>query len=169
MSEEAEPPDGQTRRGSRGLKKYAWRVAGGLLVYMVVLRPIAIIALCIPGPWGPSVSAVTPEGINVTIRCRRFGGETDELLYLDRPGEPRKEFIINNTHALDMWYVRAKYTPDVPGIWLESGGSVVCSLDLRSEVFKKEGAPQLPWARIDSGTVIAEGMCRHWWELLLPL
>ncbi len=139
-----------------------------LLLYYLFCRPILIVGFQIPGPYGPPVKTVLSNGDLIHLQCRRVGRESEEILFYSPNHGPEKEFVINAIHALDMWYAKIRERPDGNGIWVESGGVVVCSLDLKTGQFQGEGHTVF-WATPGEGKLIAQGWCRTWWEIISPI
>lgn len=98
-------------------------------VYLLFAKPFLVTLLGLPGPWGPTLAATLPTGEQVELWCRRWGRESDELLYVsDHRG--RVEYIINNIHALDLWYARIRVNKANTHARVESRSAVVATLDL---------------------------------------
>lgn len=139
-----------------------------VIAYLLIVRPLLVIGLRCPGPWGPRVVATTPSDFKVSLRCRHIGAETDEIMAVESPEGSVREYVINDTHALNIWHARIAYDETANGVWVESANCVVGSLNLDTSEFKKEGQPQFRWAVHGQGQTLARLWCRYWWELLLP-
>jgi hypothetical protein len=139
-------------------------------VYYLIIRPCVIILFSIPGPWGPSLSATLPLGEKVIFRCRRRGGETDELLYVDYGNKGVREYCVNCTHALGVKYARLKYAADNRSLFVESGGRVIATLELDSNTFYGENMQQPLWLMNGPVETLVEGWTRYiLFELIWPL
>lgn len=151
-------------------RSYIRSVGIGVLVWYFVFRPLLVIALELPGPWGPPLNTSVQEGWQLQLKCRRFGRETDEILFVTSPAGHRQEFVVNGHHALDVWYatIRRSDPPDCR-VWIESRGEVIASIDLQTMEFWSEANQQPFWAQAGQGKILSHGPTRYWWEILLPM
>ena len=77
-------------------------VLGLLLVYAVLIRPILVCGLMLPGPWGPSIKGSCPDGTSIEFRSRRVGREAEDILQAKTDGNAAQVYVINCTHATNI-------------------------------------------------------------------
>lgn len=121
-----------------------------------------------PGPWGPTVGGVLPDGQRIAFKSRFYGRETDDVLLVTPPGGAERIYAVNNIHAARISSVRIARDADGKRVWLESRGVVVGSLDLATDEFRPEGTAPLEWAKLGGGVTVAEGGTRGWWQYVVP-
>jgi hypothetical protein len=137
------------------------------LLYMLSFKWLIIMGLGLPGPWGPALTAAVPNGTRLIVKCRRVGKESDELLIcISRNTE--STYVINNTHALDLWYAKVCLSQDGSLVWIESRWSVIATLNLDTGEFYSEGVSQPDGAVFGAGATLSQGWTRYWWELVMP-
>jgi len=151
-----------------GLRKTAWKWCRNVLALWLFCKFWSTMLMLAPGPWGPTVEGVLPNGERIAFKSRFYGRETDDELSVHSSGRGEHVYIVNAVHAANISFVRIACQPDGRRVWLESNGKVVASLNLESDEFTSEGEKPAAWARLGEGITIAEGSTRRWWQFVVP-
>lgn len=139
-----------------------------VLAYYMFIKIFIVMLFAIPGPWRPVLVGTNTLGEEFAYRSRRVGHESDDILIVKHDSGEVQEYIINNTHALNVWHARIAYNEKERGVWVESGQRVICSLHLPTREFRNEAMLQFNWAQCNQGVTLSEGLCVLWWEIFLP-
>ncbi|HEY2413900.1 MAG TPA: hypothetical protein VGI40_16735 [Pirellulaceae bacterium] len=112
--------------------------------------------LMLPGPWGPRVGGILPNGHSIYFQARPVGRETDDRLTWVSPDGNTVHLWVDQTHA-GFGHVTIKYTNNGDRVWVEADGKVGASIDLVTSDFRDEHDQQHPWAIMGGGTSLDSG------------
>lgn len=112
--------------------------------------------LQLPGPWGPRVGGLLPNGCEVYFQARPVGRETDDRLTLVTADGRVDHFPVDRIHA-GFEHVTLKFNANGDHVWVESDGRIGASLDLPTGEFRSETDRKHSWAGLSDGTTLASG------------
>lgn len=156
------------RKPERSMRRSIRRVIVNVIALWLFCKFGSTMIMLAPGPWGPTVAGVLPDGQRIAFKSRFYGRETDDVLMVTPPGGAERVFAVNDYHAARISRVRIARDADGKKVWLESRGAVVASLDLATDEFTREGTPPMEWAKLGDGVTVAEGGTRGWWQYVVP-
>lgn len=171
--------DPPRRSHSRPVQNRGYRQVLRNLIVMVVfwyllIKPMVISLLDLPGPWGPFLTAQLPNGWVVAVQGRRNGADSQERYLVRAPSGAVVVDSMTVPHAGGFLRGTVRYSTDGSQrivVVLHRpfrSDEVGASFDCLTRTFE---TPEVlsPWATVAFGGVVSHGAIRSWSDLFLPL